>query len=201
MRPAGWQLRRRTLAAGRREARSPSGGLGEARPRAAVSGGGGSGDSAPGQAEAAAAAEEEEEEEKKGGDSCPRPGARGGTSPRPECEAEARRPRGREARPAGPPAAMENAHTKTVEEVLGHFGVNESTGLSLEQVKKLKERWGSNGRCGAPGLQRRGAARRGLERRGRWLTRLHLVGLGSARRPTAARGRAVRARVPAIADL
>lgn len=54
---------------------------------------------------------------------------------------------------------MENAHTKTVEEVLGHFGVNESTGLSLEQVKKLKERWGSNGRCGAPGLQRRGAAR------------------------------------------
>lgn len=46
---------------------------------------------------------------------------------------------------------MENAHTKTVEEVLGHFGVNESTGLSLEQVKKLKERWGSNGRCPAPG--------------------------------------------------
>ncbi|GAB5579026.1 sarcoplasmic/endoplasmic reticulum calcium ATPase 2 [Prionailurus iriomotensis] len=39
---------------------------------------------------------------------------------------------------------MENAHTKTVEEVLGYFGVNESTGLSLEQVKKLKERWGSN---------------------------------------------------------
>ncbi|CAK6437417.1 unnamed protein product [Pipistrellus nathusii] len=39
---------------------------------------------------------------------------------------------------------MENAHTKTVEEVLAHFGVNESTGLSLEQVKKLKERWGSN---------------------------------------------------------
>lgn len=53
---------------------------------------------------------------------------------------------------------MENAHTKTVEEVLGHFGVNESTGLSLEQVKKLKERWGSNGRCGAPGLQRRARA-------------------------------------------
>lgn len=52
---------------------------------------------------------------------------------------------------------MENAHTKTVEEVLGHFGVNESTGLSLEQVKKLKERWGSNGRCGA--LQRAARAR------------------------------------------
>ncbi|NWH62188.1 AT2A2 ATPase, partial [Geococcyx californianus] len=42
--------------------------------------------------------------------------------------------------------AMENAHTKTVEEVLAYFGVNESTGLSLEQVKKLKEKWGSNGK-------------------------------------------------------
>ncbi|RMC05758.1 hypothetical protein DUI87_17301 [Hirundo rustica rustica] len=41
---------------------------------------------------------------------------------------------------------MENAHTKTVEEVLAYFGVNESTGLSLEQVKKLKEKWGSNGK-------------------------------------------------------
>ncbi|EMP37093.1 Sarcoplasmic/endoplasmic reticulum calcium ATPase 2 [Chelonia mydas] len=41
---------------------------------------------------------------------------------------------------------MENAHTKTVEEVLAYFGVNESTGLSLEQVKKLKERWGANGK-------------------------------------------------------
>lgn len=58
---ADLQLRRRTVAA-RREARSPSGGLGEAGPRAAVSGGGGSGDSAPGEAEAAAAAEEEKEE-------------------------------------------------------------------------------------------------------------------------------------------
>lgn len=61
------------------------------------------------------------------------------------------------------PAAMENAHTKTVEEVLGHFGVNESTGLSLEQVKKLKERWGSNGRCPAPGLQGPGAGWRARE--------------------------------------
>ena len=78
------------------------------------------------------------------------------------------------------PAAMENAHTKTVEEVLGHFGVNESTGLSLEQVKKLKERWGSNGRYPAPGLQGPGEARRGPESQERWLTGLHLVGLGSA---------------------
>lgn len=78
------------------------------------------------------------------------------------------------------PAAMENAHTKTVEEVLGHFGVNESTGLSLEQVKKLKERWGSNGRWPGPGPQGPRAARRGPQSQGRWLTGLHLVGLGSA---------------------
>ncbi|CAJ0966663.1 unnamed protein product [Ranitomeya imitator] len=39
---------------------------------------------------------------------------------------------------------MENAHTKTVEEVLAHCNVNESTGLGLEQVKKQKERWGPN---------------------------------------------------------
>uniref|UniRef100_A0AAV2LQ46 Sarcoplasmic/endoplasmic reticulum calcium ATPase 2 n=1 Tax=Knipowitschia caucasica TaxID=637954 RepID=A0AAV2LQ46_KNICA len=41
-------------------------------------------------------------------------------------------------------SVMDNAHTKTVEEVLGHFGVNESTGLSCEQLKKNRERWGSN---------------------------------------------------------
>ncbi|KAL4660344.1 sarcoplasmic/endoplasmic reticulum calcium ATPase 2 [Arapaima gigas] len=40
---------------------------------------------------------------------------------------------------------MEHAHTKTVEEVFGHFGVNESTGLSLEQVKRQKDKWGPNG--------------------------------------------------------
>ncbi|XP_038645059.1 sarcoplasmic/endoplasmic reticulum calcium ATPase 2 [Scyliorhinus canicula] len=39
---------------------------------------------------------------------------------------------------------MENAHTKTVDEVLAYFNVNETTGLSLEQVKKHKERWGPN---------------------------------------------------------
>ncbi|XP_059844155.1 sarcoplasmic/endoplasmic reticulum calcium ATPase 2 [Hypanus sabinus] len=39
---------------------------------------------------------------------------------------------------------MENAHTKTVDEVLAYFNVNETTGLSLEQVKKQKERWGPN---------------------------------------------------------
>ncbi|KAG7333814.1 hypothetical protein KOW79_002221 [Hemibagrus wyckioides] len=39
---------------------------------------------------------------------------------------------------------MDNAHTKTVEEVLGFFGVNESTGLSSEQLRKNRERWGPN---------------------------------------------------------
>uniref|UniRef100_A0A8C9YA99 Calcium-transporting ATPase n=1 Tax=Sander lucioperca TaxID=283035 RepID=A0A8C9YA99_SANLU len=39
---------------------------------------------------------------------------------------------------------MDNAHTKTVEEVYSFFNVNESTGLSLEQVKKQRERYGPN---------------------------------------------------------
>lgn len=43
------------------------------------------------------------------------------------------------------PTGMDNAHTKTVEEVLGFFGVNESTGLSSEQLRKNRERWGPNG--------------------------------------------------------
>ncbi|MGH0161657.1 UNVERIFIED_CONTAM: hypothetical protein FKN15_041604 [Acipenser sinensis] len=41
---------------------------------------------------------------------------------------------------------MENAHTKTVDEVYNNFNVNESTGLSLDQVKKLREKWGPNGK-------------------------------------------------------
>uniref|UniRef100_A0A8C4XE96 Calcium-transporting ATPase n=1 Tax=Erpetoichthys calabaricus TaxID=27687 RepID=A0A8C4XE96_ERPCA len=39
---------------------------------------------------------------------------------------------------------MENAHTKTVDEVFAYFSVNESTGLSLDQVKKQKEKFGPN---------------------------------------------------------
>ncbi|CAG6022056.1 unnamed protein product, partial [Menidia menidia] len=39
---------------------------------------------------------------------------------------------------------MDNAHTKTVEEVLGFFGVNESTGLSCEQLRKNRDKWGPN---------------------------------------------------------
>lgn len=119
---------------------------------------------------------EEEEEEKERRQSAPG---------RPEWHEAAVRVRGGGEEAAGTggkagraPAAMENAHTKTVEEVLAHFGVNESTGLSLEQVKKLKERWGSNGRW--PGLHGPRAAGRGPERQGKWLTGPHLVGLGSA---------------------
>ncbi|XP_056288165.1 sarcoplasmic/endoplasmic reticulum calcium ATPase 2b [Pseudoliparis swirei] len=39
---------------------------------------------------------------------------------------------------------MDNGHTKTVEEVYSFFNVNESTGLSSEQVKKQRERYGPN---------------------------------------------------------
>uniref|UniRef100_A0A673FQH4 Sarcoplasmic/endoplasmic reticulum calcium ATPase 2 n=1 Tax=Sinocyclocheilus rhinocerous TaxID=307959 RepID=A0A673FQH4_9TELE len=41
---------------------------------------------------------------------------------------------------------MENAHTKTVDEVYSHFAVNESTGLGLEQMKRQREKWGPNGK-------------------------------------------------------
>ncbi|KAK1157445.1 sarcoplasmic/endoplasmic reticulum calcium ATPase 1-like isoform X1 [Acipenser oxyrinchus oxyrinchus] len=39
---------------------------------------------------------------------------------------------------------MENAHIKSVSEVLGNFGVNENTGLTTEQVKKNFEKFGPN---------------------------------------------------------
>uniref|UniRef100_A0A671RRV5 Calcium-transporting ATPase n=1 Tax=Sinocyclocheilus anshuiensis TaxID=1608454 RepID=A0A671RRV5_9TELE len=39
---------------------------------------------------------------------------------------------------------MENAHTKSASEVLANFGVNENTGLTLEQVKINSERYGPN---------------------------------------------------------
>lgn len=39
---------------------------------------------------------------------------------------------------------MENAHTKTNEECLAYFGVNENTGYSPEQVKKNFEKYGPN---------------------------------------------------------
>uniref|UniRef100_A0A673BJG0 Calcium-transporting ATPase n=1 Tax=Sphaeramia orbicularis TaxID=375764 RepID=A0A673BJG0_9TELE len=39
---------------------------------------------------------------------------------------------------------MENAHTKSVEEVYSYFCVNESTGLPLDEVKRQREKWGLN---------------------------------------------------------
>uniref|UniRef100_A0A667Y2X0 Calcium-transporting ATPase n=1 Tax=Myripristis murdjan TaxID=586833 RepID=A0A667Y2X0_9TELE len=39
---------------------------------------------------------------------------------------------------------MENAHTKSVEEVYSYFCVNESTGLALDEVKRQREKWGLN---------------------------------------------------------
>ncbi|XP_067837999.1 sarcoplasmic/endoplasmic reticulum calcium ATPase 2-like, partial [Heptranchias perlo] len=39
---------------------------------------------------------------------------------------------------------MEAAHTRTVDEVLRHFGVNESTGLGPEQLRKGRDKWGPN---------------------------------------------------------
>uniref|UniRef100_A0A672NJF8 Sarcoplasmic/endoplasmic reticulum calcium ATPase 2 n=1 Tax=Sinocyclocheilus grahami TaxID=75366 RepID=A0A672NJF8_SINGR len=39
---------------------------------------------------------------------------------------------------------MENAHTKSVEEVYSYLSVNESTGLTLDQVKRQREKWGPN---------------------------------------------------------
>uniref|UniRef100_A0A3B3HZ85 Cation-transporting P-type ATPase N-terminal domain-containing protein n=1 Tax=Oryzias latipes TaxID=8090 RepID=A0A3B3HZ85_ORYLA len=39
---------------------------------------------------------------------------------------------------------MENAHTKSATEVLDHFGVNENTGLTQEQVKVNLEKYGLN---------------------------------------------------------
>lgn len=43
------------------------------------------------------------------------------------------------------PERMENAHTKGPAECLAYFGVNEKTGLSLDQFKKNLEKYGYNG--------------------------------------------------------
>ncbi|KAF5906274.1 sarcoplasmic/endoplasmic reticulum calcium ATPase 2 isoform X1, partial [Clarias magur] len=39
---------------------------------------------------------------------------------------------------------MENSHTKSVEEVYSYFSVNESTGLTLDQVKRQRDKFGPN---------------------------------------------------------
>lgn len=51
---------------------------------------------------------------------------------------------------------MENAHTKSATEVLDNFGVNENTGLTLEQVRAQLERYGPNGEFFTSCQHRRG---------------------------------------------
>lgn len=41
---------------------------------------------------------------------------------------------------------MEDAHTKTVEEVVKYFGTDPERGLSADQVKKNQEKYGPNGK-------------------------------------------------------
>lgn len=41
---------------------------------------------------------------------------------------------------------MDLSYTKTTEEVLGYFGVDENVGLNEEQVKKNLEKYGPNGK-------------------------------------------------------
>lgn len=42
---------------------------------------------------------------------------------------------------------MEDAHSKSVEEVLGYFGTDPDKGLSPDQVKRNQEKYGPNGKC------------------------------------------------------
>ena len=44
---------------------------------------------------------------------------------------------------------MEDAHTKSVEEVLSYFSSDEEAGLSDEQVQRAQEKYGPNGRLPA----------------------------------------------------
>lgn len=41
---------------------------------------------------------------------------------------------------------MEDAHSKSVEEVLGYFGTDPDKGLSPDQVKRNQEKYGPNGK-------------------------------------------------------
>lgn len=42
---------------------------------------------------------------------------------------------------------MDDAHAKSVEEVLNHFGTDLERGLSSDQVKRNQEKYGPNGKC------------------------------------------------------
>lgn len=50
---------------------------------------------------------------------------------------------------------MESAHSLTAEEVLRRFGVRESCGLSAEQVRRHREKYGANGKEAPTTLLRR----------------------------------------------
>lgn len=41
---------------------------------------------------------------------------------------------------------MEDAHSKSVEEVLGYFGTDPDKGLSPDQVKRNQDKYGPNGK-------------------------------------------------------
>lgn len=42
---------------------------------------------------------------------------------------------------------MEDAHTKSVEEVLGYFGTDPDKGLTPDQIKRNQDKYGPNGKC------------------------------------------------------
>lgn len=52
-------------------------------------------------------------------------------------------------RPAAPGRGMEAAHSIPVLDVLRRFGVSESCGLSPEQVRRNRDKYGPNGQCGS----------------------------------------------------
>lgn len=41
---------------------------------------------------------------------------------------------------------MEDAHTKSIEEVILHFKTDDNSGLSDEQIKQYQEKYGPNGK-------------------------------------------------------
>lgn len=43
---------------------------------------------------------------------------------------------------------MDNAHEKTVDEVLKYFSADQDKGLSPDQIKRNQEKYGPNGECG-----------------------------------------------------
>lgn len=42
--------------------------------------------------------------------------------------------------------ALDDAHSQTVDEILGYFGTDPDKGLSPDQVKRNQEKYGPNGK-------------------------------------------------------